>query len=134
MKRRYFSPNRLAKLKSVKSTDGEELRMWELGYITPRSAKWRNYLVGQFGSVYKHRISSAQSLACLPRRLEGTVVMAESDCPPEGRVRCVNRRGTLLSEKSHDFGCPCSWVDGNGVDDTVKSEDDDLIMTDASKI
>jgi hypothetical protein len=25
MKRRYFSPNRLAKLRSVKSTDGEEL-------------------------------------------------------------------------------------------------------------
>lgn len=41
--------------------------MWELGYITHRSAKWRNYLVGQFGSVYEHRISSAQSLACIPK-------------------------------------------------------------------
>lgn len=28
--------------------------MWELGYITLRSAKWRGYLVGQFHSVYEH--------------------------------------------------------------------------------
>lgn len=45
--------------------------MWELGYITHRSAKWRNYLVGQFGSVYEHRISSAQSLARIPKEAGG---------------------------------------------------------------
>ncbi|KAL6046813.1 hypothetical protein STEG23_005086 [Scotinomys teguina] len=39
----------------------------------------------------------------------------------------------LLSGKRHDFSCPCTWVDGNRVDDTVKGEDNALIMTDASK-
>lgn len=58
--------------------------MWELGYITHRSAKWRNYLVGQFGSVYEHRISSTQSLVRISRRLAGSVVTAGSKCPPEG--------------------------------------------------
>lgn len=68
--------------------------MWELGCITHRSAKWRGYLVGPFGSVYEHRIPYSQSIVCTPR------ITVESDCPPEGRARCVNSQGVLPSGRA----------------------------------
>lgn len=83
--------------------------MWELGYITHRSAKRRGYLVGPFGSVYEHRIPYTQSIVHTLR------ITVESDCPPEERVSCVNSQETLPMGKSHGFSCPCAWVDGNSV-------------------
>lgn len=107
--------------------------MWELGYITHRSAKWRNYLVGQFGSVLRtqnflHPKPSAHLKEAGGKRGHGGVQV------PTRRVsEGWKQPGVLLSGTSHDFSCPCTWGDGKRVNSTVKCKDNGPIMINASK-
>jgi hypothetical protein len=71
MKTRY-SPNRLAKLKSVKSTYGEVPRLWELRYISTRSAKWLNYLAGNLAVfITMENDASRQTVTHVPKEAHG---------------------------------------------------------------
>lgn len=68
--------------------------MWELGYITHRSAKWHVYRVGQFRGVYEHRIPTTKAQPT-PRgsrwshdasRKDGRGVLTARECCPSGRA------------------------------------------------
>lgn len=71
--------------------------MWELGYITLRSAKWRGYLVGQCHSVYEHSFLYPKQSAHL--KDHGGVRLPAR--------QCVSSQGVLPIGKSYDFSRPC---------------------------